>query len=291
MLSYITVTREADHGIEGRESRATVTPIRPEIQLADTTPFGASSAAPTLPPPVDEGSWGVSPHRRMQAEQPDQPAIAEPPAAAAPQPASDGPLPDGRPDDTYVGDEPDAIRQAARRQVHDRGTRSNVAALALIALLGGAFAVITAAHSASPRPALPRLATPSRQQPAELSSLPAPRALSQPHAPTHQRVTHQVPRRRAKLRRTRLRRHIAPGEAPSSTAAGSHPSSEPVYAPVTQRPQTTQTVNNTSRTVNGTSGTTSDPNTTASQPPSPRPPAPAGPTGSGALLGSGHCSC
>jgi len=290
MLSYIPVTREADHGIKGRESGATVTPIRPEIQLTDTTPFGASSS-PTGPPAVDEGSWGVSPHRRMRVEQPDQPAITEPPAAGASHPARDNPLSDGLPDDTYAPDEPGAIRPAGRRQVHRRGTWSNVAALALIALLGGAFAVITAAHSASPRPALPRLATPSRQQPAELSSLPAARTLSQTHAPTHQRVTHQIPRRRAKLRRARARPHIARGAAPSSTTAASQPSSEPVYAPVTQRPQTTQTINGTNGAVNGTSGTTSDPNTTASQPPSPRPPAPAGPTGSGALLGSGHCSC
>lgn len=283
MLSYTTVTREADHGIEGRESGATVTPIRPEIQLADTTPFGASSAVPTFQPAVDESSWSVSPHRRMRAEEPGQPASAEPPAVAAFEPFRDDPLPDGLPDDTYAGDEPGAIRQAARRQLHVRSAWSNFAPLALIALLGGAFAVITAAHSASLRPALPRLAIPSRQQPAELSSLPAARTLSQTHAPTHQRVTHQIPRRRTKLRRARARPHIARGAAPSFTTAASQPSAVPVYAPVTQRPQTTQTVNGT----NGTSAA----DTSASQPPPSRPPAPAGPTGSGALLGSGHCSC
>jgi len=290
MLSYFVVTREADHSMEGSNLGATVTPIRPEIQLADTTPFGTSSL-PTLPPAVDEGSWGVSPHRRMQAEEPDQPTIAKPSAAGVSQSARDDPVPDGLPDDTYARDEPGAIRRAARRLVHGRGAWSNVAALALIALLGGAFAVITAAHSASPRAALARLATPSRQQPAVLSSLLAARALSPPHAATRQRVTHQIPRHRAKLRRTRLRRHIAQGAASSSTTAASQPSAEPVYAPVTQRPQTIQRVNGTSSTVNGTSGTTPDPNTSASPPPSPRPPAPAGPTGSGALLGSGHCSC
>jgi len=279
--------------MKGNEPGATVTPIRPEIQPADTTPFGASLSAPTLPPTVDEGSWGVSPHRRMQVEEPDQPTITEPPAAAASQPVRDDPLPDGLPDDTYAPNEPGAIRQAGH-QVHGRSAWSNVAALALIALLGAAFAVITAAHSASPRAALPRLATPSRQHPAELSSLPAARALSQPRAATHQRVTHRIPPRRSKLRRTRLRRHITRGAAPSSTTASSQPSSEPVYAPVTQRPQTTETVNgtssapNTSGTVNGT---TSAPGTSTSRPPSPRPTAPAGPTGSGALLGSGHCSC
>jgi len=287
MLSYYAVTREVDHGMEGREPGATVTPIRPAIQLADTTPFGVSSSAPTLPPAVDEGSWGVSSHRRMRVEEPDQPVIAEPPAAAASQPVRDDPLPDSVPDDTYAPDEPGAIRQAGH-QVHGRGAWSNVAALALIALLGAAFAVITAAHSASPRAALPRLVTPSRQQPAVLSSLPAPRALSEPHAATQQRVTRQIPPRRSKLRRTRLRYHVTQGEASSSTTATSHPSSEPVYAPTTQQPQTTQTVNGTTGTVNGTS---SPPNTSASQPPSPRPPAPAGPTGSSALLGSGHCSC
>jgi len=285
------VTREVDHGTGGSEPGATVTPIRPEIQLADTTPFGASSSVPTLPPAVDEGSWGVSPHRRMQVEQPDQPATAEPPAAAASQAARDDPLPDGVPDGTYARDEPAAIRQVARHQVHGRGAWSSVASLALIALLGGAFAVITAVHSASPRAALSRPATPSRQRAAALSSLSASRALSLPQVATRQRVSRQRSPRRSKLRQTRLRRHITRGETPSPTTAASQPSAEPVYAPVTQRAQTTQTVNNTSGTVNNTSGTTSDPNTSASPPPAPRPPAPAGPTGSGALLGSGHCSC
>ena len=269
--------------MDGSDGGATVTPIRPEIQLADTTPFVASSL-PTLPP--DDGTWGVSHHRRMQAEEPDHPAITEPRVGAASQPAFDDPLPDGLPDDTYARDEPGAIRQAGRRQVHGRITWSNVAALALIALLGGAFAVITAAHNPTPRAPLPRLAT-LRQQPAMLSSLPAPRALSQPHAATQQRVTRQIPPRRSKLRRTRLRYHITQGEAPSSTTATSYPSSQPVYAPTTQRPQTTETVNGTS----SAPSTSSAPNTSASQPPSPRPPAPAGPTGNGALLGSGHCSC
>jgi len=58
-----------DHHTEGTLG-ATVTPIRPEIQLGDTTPFGITPPGPTPPSTEDEDTWGSSPRRRMQAGEP-----------------------------------------------------------------------------------------------------------------------------------------------------------------------------------------------------------------------------
>lgn len=58
-----------DHSKKGSKPGATVTPIRPEIQLGDTTPFGITPPGPT-PPSADEDTWGSSPRRRMQAGEP-----------------------------------------------------------------------------------------------------------------------------------------------------------------------------------------------------------------------------
>jgi len=67
--------------MEGSNRGATVTPIRPEVQIADTTPFGASPPEPTVPTAVDDGTWGFSPRRRMCIQEPAEPtaADAEPP--------------------------------------------------------------------------------------------------------------------------------------------------------------------------------------------------------------------
>ncbi len=164
-----------DHNNEGSKSGATVTPIRPEIQLRDTTPFGITPPGPTPPSADDEDTWGSSPRRRMQASEPvDHPVgltandrNREDDAAAGAGPI--GPSVDA----THADDELDSNRRLVRQlRSHAPGSWRAAAALALIALLGAAVALMNAgAPVASPRAATSNISATGYQPSAALPSL------------------------------------------------------------------------------------------------------------------------
>jgi len=283
-----------DHNNEGSKSGATVTPIRPEIQLRDTTPFGITPPGPTPPSADDEDTWGSSPRRRMQASEPvDHPVgltandrNREDDAAAGAGPI--GPSVDA----THADDELDSNRRLVRQlRSHAPGSWRAAAALALIALLGAAVALMNAgAPVASPRAATTNISATGDQPTAALPSLlnqlstrptvkrhhstKTNRRSGAPHAGRqHRRVI-----TRHRPTRTRTRRSSVVHESHSSQSS---PATD--VTPVSSPAQTTQTPT--------TSPSSSGGHVDAAPPTSTPPTAPAGPTGTGALIGAGHCGC
>jgi len=288
-----------DHDKEGSKPGATVTPIRPEIQLRDTTPFGITPPGSTPPSSEDEDTWGSSPRRRMQAGEPDYPVrfTANDPnheedaatAAAPTGPSADAP---------HADDELDSTRRLVRQlRSHASSSWRAAAALALIALLGAAVALMNAgAPTASPRAATSNISAAGDQPTAALPSLPNQR----PARPTVRRHHSTKTNRRSgaphagrqhrrvitRHRPTRTRRSNVVNESHSSQSLpASHvtlPASH--VTPVSSPAQPAQTPNDTSPPGSGVQATPSPPTSTP-------PTAPAGPTGTSALIGPGHCGC
>ncbi len=163
-----------DQDKEGRAPRATVTPIRPEIQLGDTTPFGITPPGPTPPSSDDEDTWGSSPRRRMQAGEPDYPVRLTAKDRNREEDAAAGAAPIGPSvDATHADDELDSNRRLVRQlRSHAPGSWRAAAALALVALLGAAVALMNAgAPVASPRAATSNISATGYQPSAALPSL------------------------------------------------------------------------------------------------------------------------
>jgi len=278
-----------DHSNEGSKPGATVTPIRPEIQLADTTPFGSAQAG-SIPPGEDADTWGGSPRRRMQAGEPtdrrmslnaDDHDAEESAAAGAGAPA----------DGTYTEADLDGSQQPIRHpRPRPLGSWRGAASLALIALLGAAVALMSSGASTTSRQAaILTVAAAKHQPPAALSSLlnrlPTRTTVRRPH-------TTKTKRRSAAYGTTRnhrlaITRHRPSHAQPTRVANGLHRSrsSGATYAtPVTSPPQTAQTPSSTSPVSSGGQATATPPTSTP-------PTAPAGPTGPSALIGAGHCGC
>lgn len=285
-----------DHSQEGSKPGATVTPIRPQIQLSDTTPFGITPPGPTLPS-EDADTWSGSPRRRMQAGGPTDHRIghkADDRDAEKSAAAGAGAIP---PNDTYADDDLDGTRQAIRhRRPKALGSGRGAAWLGLIALLGAAIALISSgAPTTSPQIASSKLSPathqPSPALPSPLTQLPTRSTFSRRHATKTNR-----PRQARRIDRQHDQaniRHPGSQHRASSPANDSHSTppqtvtdTAPAPAPVASSPQPTQTVN-----VTSTGVTTSSGQADATPPTSTQPTAPAGPTGSSALIGPGHCSC
>lgn len=272
-----------DHGRKGTGPGATITPIRPEIQLADTTPFGASPPEPTVPTAVDDGTWGFSPRRRMCIQEPAEPtaAEAEPPtntdtvtasAGAAERPATN----------TYTREQLDENHPYTHRApIRARSLwRSGAPVALLAALLGAAFAAFSGSAS---RPSVPssRNASPNAQASAILSSLPAWRASTNVH-PQKLTGNHRAHRPRAHRAARRPVIHPAlpnttPSEAssPHSTTTASGTATRPPAIPVHSAPAPTPSP-------------VSNPAPSHSSPTPRSSPAPHRVFGLGGLLGPGH---
>jgi len=165
-----------DHDTEGSTPGATVTPIRPEIQLGDTTPFSITPPGPSPPNAEDEDTWGSSPRRRMQAGEPSDRSVRltandrnreedAAPGAGPIRPSADAP---------HADDEFDSARRLVRQiQSHAPGSWRAAAPLALIAMLGAAVALMNAgAPTARPRAATSNVSATGDQPSAALPSLP-----------------------------------------------------------------------------------------------------------------------
>lgn len=285
-----------DHSQKGRKPGATVTPIRPQIQLADTTPFGITPPGPTLPS-EDADTWGGSPRRRMQADGPTDHRIghkADDRDVEKSAAAGAGAIP---PNDTYTDDDLDGTRQAIRhRRPKALGLWRGAAALGLIALLSAATALMSSgAPTTSPQIASSKVSPathqPSPALPSLLTQRPTRSTFSRRHPPKSNRP--RQPRRIDRQHdQANIRRHGSQHRA-SSPANDSYstPPQTVTYkaaapAPVASPARPTQTV-----TVTGTGTTSSGGQAGATPPTSTQPTAPAGPTGSSALIGPGHCSC
>jgi len=282
-----------DHSNKGNMPGATVTPIRPEIQLGDTTPFGITHPGPTPPSSEDEDTWGSSPRRRMQAGEPVDHAVRltandrnrEEDAATDPGPT--GPSADA----PHADDGFDSTRRLVRQlRRHASGSWRAAAALALIALLGAAVALMNSgAPVARPRAATSNISATGDQLSASLPSLLNPlsnRSTVRRHHTTKTNHRSGEPRSGRQHRRV-ITRHRPTRTQRSSVVNESHsfpslPASH--VTPVSSPAQTTQTPNSTSPSSSGA-------HVDATPPTSTPPTAPAGPTGTSALIGAGHCGC
>jgi len=281
-----------DHNNEGSKPGATVTPIRPEIQLRDTTPFGITPPGPTPPNADDENTWGSSPRRRMQAGEPtghpvrltanDRDREEDAATGAGPiGPSADGP---------HADDELDSTRRLVRQiRSHAPSSWRAGAPLALIALLGAAVALMNSgAPVARPRAATTNISATGDQPTAALPSLPnqlTARLTVRRHHTT-KTTRRSRPPRSARQHRRVITRHRTTRTRRSSVVNESHSSqSSPAtdVTPVSSPAQTTQTPT--------TSPSSSGGHVDAAPPTSTPPTAPAGPTGTGALIGAGHCGC
>lgn len=164
-----------DHNNEGSKPGASVTPIRPQIQLGDTTPFAIAPSGPNRRSADDEGTWGSSPRRRMQAGEPTEHPIrltAHDPNHAEYAAASAGAIgaPAAAP---HPDDELDSTRRLVRQlRSHALGSWRAAARLALIAVLGAAVALMNAgAPVARPRAATTNISATGYQPSAALPSL------------------------------------------------------------------------------------------------------------------------
>jgi len=282
-----------DHDTEGSKPGATVTPIRPEVQLGDTTPFGITPPGPTPPSAEDEDTWGSSPRRRMQAGEPtdhpvrltanDRNHEVDAATGAGPiGPSADGP---------HADDELDSTRRLVRQiRSHAPSSWRAAPALALIALLGAAVALMNAgAPVARPRAATSNISATGDQPSAALPSLP-----NQLTARSTVRRHHTTKTNRrsgashaGRQHRRGITRHRPTRTRRSSTVNESHSSqSSPAshITPVSSPAQPAQTPTSTSPPGSGGQATTRPPTSTP-------PTAPAGPTGTSALIGPGHCGC
>jgi len=255
MVSYYAAAMGVDHDKEGGKPGATVTPIRPEIQLGDTTPFGITPPGPTPPNADDENTWGSSPRRRMQAGEPTHDPVRltaddrnhEEHAATGAGPT--GPSADA----THADNELDSTRRLVRQlRSHAPSSWRAAAPLALIAMLGAAVALMNSgAPTASPRAATSNISATRDQHTAALPSLLnqlRARATVKRHHTTKTNRRSRPPRSGRQHRRV-ITRHRPTRTRRSSVVHESHSSqSSPAshVTPVSSPVQTTQTPTTTS---------------------------------------------
>lgn len=260
--------------MEGSNRGATVTPIRPEVQIADTTPFGASPPEPTAPTPVDDGTWGVSPRRRMCIQEPAEPtaADAEPPTNTDTLTSSAG-TPEHLAANTYTREQLDENHPYTHRApIRARSLWRSVTPVALLAaVLGAAFAVFSVSVS-RPSASSSRNASPNAQASAILSSLPAWRASTDHHSEkvAGHRLAHH-PRAHRAARRP-VMHHASPNTTPSeassprSTTTASGTATPPPAIPVYPAPAPTPTPSPVSNPAPSHSSTTTHSSTSTHRP-------------------------
>jgi hypothetical protein len=244
---------------EERPGLATVTPIRPGIQLADTTSFGNSAfdlldPAPGDAPPDEADTWGAHPTRRMRVDD----AGTSSTFTADDTTTFGGSAGDGcaidddaaantmLADDNHVHNEldhDDSHAASWRAPAAARGRRWGIVAVSLAAVLGGGAAVLnTGGHASGARRASARVAQrPATSATATLAHKPtASHRPTSPHAARpHRRSQGQQHRHSgsrahvaaASHRSTAVARPTVNSAASSTPAAVSRDSQTPAAAP------------------------------------------------------------